>query len=136
MISDILGGMKTDARKLSPSTQEEIRRKAVAAVHAGMTQTKAAQVFGVAQKTIWMWLKAFCTGGPEALQARKRGPKGERTTLKGWQSAVICNIIRDRHPEQLKLPFVLWTAGAVRQLIQRKFKVRVSERTVRRYLAR
>jgi transposase len=128
--------MKTDARKLAPSAQEAMRRQAVAAVHAGMTQTQAAQVFGVAPKTIWMWLKAFRAGGPEALKKRKRGPKGEGTRLKGWQSAVICNIIRDRHPEQLKLPFVLWTAEAVRQLIQRKFKVRVSERTVRRYLAR
>ena len=128
--------MKNDARKLAPSAQEAIRRKAVAAVNAGMSQTQAAEVFGVAQKTVWMWLKAFRAGGPEALRARKRGPKGEGTRLKGWQAATVANLVRDRHPEQLKLPFVLWTAGAVRQLIQRKFKVRVSERTVRRYLAR
>jgi transposase len=128
--------MKSDARKLAPSAQEAIRRKAVAAVNAGMGQTQAAEVFGVAQKTIWMWLKAFRAGGSEALKARKRGPKGEGTRRNGWQAAAIANLVRDRHPEQLKLPFVLWTAGAVRQLIQRKFKVRVSERTVRRYLAR
>jgi transposase len=128
--------MKSDARKLAPSAQEAIRRKAVAAVNAGTSQTRAAEVFGVAQKTIWMWVKAFRAGGPEALEARKRGPKGEGTRLKGWQAATIANLVRDRHPEQLKLPFVLWTAGAVRQLIQRKFKVRVSDRTVRRYLAR
>ena len=128
--------MKNDARKLAPSAQEAIRRKAVAAVNAGMSQTQAAEVFGVAQKTVWMWLKAFRAGGPEALRARKRGPKGEGTRLKGWQAATIANLVRDRHPEQLKLPFVLWTAGAVRQLIQRKFQVRVSERTGRRYLTR
>lgn len=128
--------MRTDTRKLDPSTQETIRYKAVAAVNAGMSQTQAAEVFGVAPKTIWMWLKAFRDGGPEALKSRKRGPKGECAALKGWQAAVLCNLIRDRHPEQLKLPFVLWTAGAVRQLIRRKFKVRVSERTVRRYLAK
>jgi transposase len=135
MVSAILGDMTIDTRKLSPSTQESIRRKAVAAVNAGMSQTQAGEVFGVAQKTIWMWLKAFRAGGPDALKSRKRGPKGECGTLKGWQAAAICSVIRDRHPEQLKLPFVLWTAGAVRQLIQRKFKVCVSERTVRRYLA-
>lgn len=126
--------MKTDARRLAPKTQEEIRRKAVAAVDAGMTQTKAAEVFGVAPKMIWQWLKAFREGGADALQARKRGPKGERATLKGWQAATICNMVRDKHPEQLKLPFVLWTADAVRLLIQRQFKIRVSQRTVRRYL--
>jgi transposase len=128
--------MKTDTRKLPPSTQEEIRRKAVAAVNDGMTQTKAAKVFGVAQKTIWTWLKAFREGGADALKARKRGPKGEKAKLRGWQAATICNMIRDNHPEQLKLPFVLWTADAVRQLIRRRFNVRVSQRTVRRYLSR
>lgn len=128
--------MKTDTRKLPPRTQEEIRRKAVAAVNGGMTQTKAAEVFGVAQKTVWSWLSSFRAGGADALKARKRGPKSECSALKGWQAATICKLIRDRHPEQLKLPFVLWTADAVRQLIYRQFKVRVSERTVRRYLAR
>lgn len=128
--------MKTDARKLPPSAQEEIRRKAVAGVENGMTQTKAAELFGVARKTIWMWMKTYRTGGADALKARKRGPKGERTRLKGWQAATICTLIRDRHPEQLKLPFVLWTAQAVRQLIHRKFKVHLSARTVRRYLLR
>jgi transposase len=128
--------MKTDARKLAPSAQETIRRKAVDAVEGGMTQTKTTQLFGVARKTIWMWLKAYRAGGADALKARKRGPKGEQTTLKGWQAAAVCSLIRDRHPEQLKLPFVLWTADAVRQLICRKYKLRLSARTVRRYLAR
>lgn len=127
--------MKTDARKLDPRTQEEIRRKAVAAINDGMTQTKAAKVFGVAPKTIWMWMKAFREGGEEALKAHKRGPKGDNGKLAGWQAAVICNLIRDNDPEQLKLPFVLWTADAVRDLIRRRFNVRVAARTVRRYLA-
>ena len=86
--------MKTDARRLPPSTQETIRRKAVDAVEGGMTQTKAAQLFGVARKTIWMWLKAYRAGGADALKARKRGPKGEQATLKGWQAAAICSLIR------------------------------------------
>jgi transposase len=128
--------MKTDTRKLAPSTQEELRRKAITAINDGMTQTKAAEVFGVAPKTIWAWLKAFREGGEKALAARKRGPKTERATLQGKQATDICKMIRDKDPEQLKLPCVLWTADAVRQLIQRQFKIRVSERTVRRYLAK
>jgi transposase len=128
--------MKTDARKLAPATQEQIRRKAVAAVENGMTHVKVAEIFGVTRHSVDRWMKTYHTAGPAALKARKRGPKGERATLKGREAAAICTLIRDRHPEQLKLPFVLWTADAVRQLIQRKFKVRVSARTVRRYLVR
>jgi transposase len=128
--------MKTDARKLTPATQEVIRQRSVAAVRNGMTHVKAAEIFGVTRHSVDRWIKTYSSAGADALKAKKRGPKGERSRLKGWQSATICNLIRDRHPEQLKLPFVLWTAEAVQQLIHRKFKLRVSARTVRRYLSR
>jgi len=128
--------MKHDARKLSPSAQEELRRRAVAAVRGGMKPVAAVKVFGVARKTLWQWLKAYAQSGAPALAAKKRGPKGEAGKLKGWQAAAIGNLIRDRHPEQLKLPFVLWTSEAVRRLIARKFSVKLSARSVRRYLRR
>jgi len=128
--------MRRDARKLAPAAQETIRRQAVAAVLGGMTQLEAARVFGVARNSVGLWVKAYRKEGEAALAARKRGPKGERGRLLGWQAGVIVNLITDRQPEQLKLPFALWTAEAVRQLIFRRFKVRVSARSVRRYLKR
>ena len=129
--------MENDARRLSPQAQEALRRRAVAALCTqGMTQTAVAHTFGVARKTVWLWIKAYRHGGEQALASRKRGPKGERGKLKGWQAATICNMIRDRHPEQLKLPFALWTADAVRRLIRRHLGVKLSERSVRRYLKR
>ena len=128
--------MKNDARSLKPEAQSALRQRAVKAVMDGMSQTKAAEVFGVSRQAVSNWVKAFRAGGEKSLEARKRGPKGERATLRGVEAATICNLIRDRHPEQLKLPFVLWTADAVRKLIHRRFKIRVSARTVRRYLAK
>ena len=44
-------------------------------------------------------------------------------------------MITDRHPEQLKLPFALWTREAVQQLIARECGVAVSIWTVGRYLS-
>jgi transposase len=126
--------MKRDARRLAPVVQEELRRRVVAAVKEGMKQVEAAKVFGVARKTIWMWLTAYDTQGESGLSVRKRGPKGGGGKLKGWQAAAVSNLIRDHHPEQLKLPFVLWTSGAVQRLIVRKFGVTLSARSVRRYL--
>jgi transposase len=128
--------MKTDARTFAPATQEQIRFKAVAAVEKGMTRVKAAEVFGVTRQSVDRWVKAYRSRGANSLKVHKRGPKGEGSRLEGWQAATVIKLITDHYPEQLKLPFVLWTADAVRQLIQRKFKVRVSVRTVRRYLAR
>jgi len=81
-------------------------------------------------------VKAHGQGGDAALAARKRGPKGGGGKLQGWQAATICTLIRDRHPEQLKLPFYLWTSDAVRQLIRRDLGVVLSGRSVRRHLKR
>lgn len=129
--------MKNDARRLPPKAQEALRRRAVALVQARrMTQRAVAELFGVARKTVWLWVRAHARGGDAALAARKRGPKSGGGKLKGWQAATVCNLIRDRHPEQLKLPFYLWTSEAVREFIRREFGVKLSARSVRRYLAR
>ena len=127
--------MKRDARSLSPSAQAALRLQTVKAVTGGMSQTEAARVFGVTRQIVGRWMKACRAGGVAALAAHKRGPKGSHSRLNGWQAATICNLIRDRDPEQLKLPFVLWTSDAVRMLIRRRFGITVSSRSVRRYLA-
>ena len=126
--------MKKDARSLSSETQEALRRRAVAVVVAGMKQVEAARIFGVTRQAVGIWVKKYRTGGAGALRAGKKGRPRTGGRLKGWQAATICTLIRDRHPEQLKLPFVLWTAGAVRQLIRRRFGIVCSVRTVQRYL--
>jgi transposase len=43
--------------------------------------------------------------------------------------------MRDRRPEQVKLPFFLWTRGAVPRLIEEQFGVVLAVRTVGDYLA-
>jgi len=128
--------MKTDARRLHPRAQEAIRRKAVAAVENGMTRVAAARVFGVTRQSVDRWVKAHREQGDAALEVHKRGPKPGRTRLQGWQAAAVVRMIEDRHPEQMKLPFVLWTREAVQTLIRRRFGIRVSLTTVGRYLAR
>jgi transposase len=99
-----------------------------------MKQTRAAEVFGVTRQAVGKWIKAHRAGGAAALARKKRGPKTAKAKLQGWQAAAVCNLIRDRHPQQLKLPFALWTSEAVRRLIRRKFDADLSARSVRRYL--
>jgi len=123
-----------DARSLNGSAQAALRRSAVKAVEAGLTQIEAAKAVGVTRQAVGRWIKAWRAKGESALAPRKRGPKKPRAKLKGWQAATISNLVRDRHPEQLKLPFALWTSEAVRLLIKRRFGVVVSARSVRRYL--
>lgn len=56
--------------------------------------------------------------------------------MQPWQSAQIVKVVVDHHPEQLKLPYYLWTREAVAQLIRRRFGIKLSVWTVGRYLAR
>ena len=128
--------MKTkDARSLPAVAQEDLRRKAVKAVLGGMKQVEAAKVLGVTRQAIGKWLKAYRQGGLKTLKAKRQGrPRGG--SLLGWQSAQIAKSIVDRCPDQLKMPFYLWTREAVGQLIERRFGIRLSVWTVGRYLGR
>ena len=61
-------------------------RRAVAALQEGhLSQVRASSTFGVARKTIGLWLRAYRQGGEAALASRKRGPKGGRGKPKGRQ---------------------------------------------------
>ena len=129
--------MKTrDGRQLSPQAQQELRHRVVHAIlKEQMSQTQATRIFGVGRTSIHNWLKAYRNGGDAALKAHKRGPK-QKSRLAGHQAATVVRVIRDRCPDQLKLPFALWTREAVGQLIKRRFGVSVSVWTVGRYLKR
>lgn len=124
-----------DCRLLPPPAQEALRRRAVSAVLEGKTQGEVAGILGVRRQVVGRWVKRCRDGGVGALQARKRGrPSGGR--LLPWQAATVVRLITDRCPDQLKMPFFLWTREAVRCLISRRFGIRLSVWTVGRYLRR
>jgi transposase len=124
-----------DGRKLSPEAQEALRIRVVEAILGGMKQEEAARVFKVARSSINNWMGRYREGGRAGLRRRKRGPKGG-TALEPWQAAQTVRAITDRCPDQLKLPFALWTREAVVELMERKFEVKVSVWTAGRYLKR
>ena len=128
--------MKTqDARSLPSIAQEDLRKKAIKTVLDGKKQVEVAKVFGVTRQAVGKWVKAYREGGEKALKAKRRGrPKGG--SLLPWQAAQIAKAVIDRYPEQLKLPFYLWTREAVAQLIERRFGIQLSVWTIGRYLMR
>ncbi|MCX6840890.1 MAG: helix-turn-helix domain-containing protein, partial [candidate division WOR-3 bacterium] len=52
---------KDDARFLTPSAQEALRRRVVKAIGRGMSQSEAGRVFGVSRQSINSWLRQFRT---------------------------------------------------------------------------
>ena len=124
-----------DARSLPSIAQQDIRLKAIKAIESGKTQIEVGKIFGVTRHAVGKWVKAYREGGEKALKAKQRGrPKGG--SLLPWQSAQIAKAVVDRCPDQMKLPFYLWTREAVAQLIENRFEIRLSVWTVGRYLKR
>jgi transposase len=122
-----------DARSLPAVAQEDLRRKVVNAVAEGMSQTEAARWFGVSRVAVNGWVKRWRDGGARALKARPQGrPKGSR--LAPHQAATIVRLILGRCPDQMKLPFALWTREAVQLLLKQRCGLEVSVWTVGRYL--
>lgn len=122
-----------DARSLSPIAQEALRARVVKAVKEGLSQVEAAKTFEVARGTVNRWCRSFAMEGRKALKGRPRGrPPGSQ--LEPLQAARTVRWILGRCPDQLRLPFSLWTRDAVRLLIEREFGLEVSVWTVGRYL--
>ena len=60
--------------------------------------------------------KLYGEGGDAALDGKKRGRRpGEQKALKPRQEDKIRRLIPDKCPDQLRLPFALWTREAVDQ---------------------
>lgn len=122
-----------DARSLPAEAQQDLRRKVVRAVQAGMVQGEAARLFGVARGTVNRWMGLHQRGGVAALKARRRG-RPRQPRLAPHEAATAVRLILGRCPDQLRLPFALWTREAVQQLLARRFDLQVSVWTVGRYL--
>ncbi len=128
--------MKTaDARTLSPAAQEDLRRKAILAWRAGKSKSEVARLFGVSREAVYQWIRRYEEGGAAGLRARKRG-KPPTPKLAPHQAATTVRMITDRCPDQLKLPFALWTREAVQQLIRQRWGIELSIWTVGRLLKR
>ena len=124
-----------DARCLPSPVQEALRRKVVKAVVDGMTQTEAARQFGVSRVAVCGWMGRWSRGGAAALASGSRGRPPE-IRLSRTESARTVRLIVGKCPDQLRLPFALWTREAVRMLLKREYGVEVSIWTIGRYLRR
>lgn len=127
-----------DVRKLSPHQQETIRKTAVRMVYEeGYTQRAAARAVGVSRQEVCKWCRKYEKYGMSSLDAKRRGRKsGEKRLLEPWQCAQVVRLIKDKTPDQLKLPFVLWTRTAVRDYIEEKFGILLTLNTMGNYLKR
>lgn len=129
---------RKDFRSIGRDAQEGLRERAVYLVlHEGRTQAEAAGLVGVHRQVVNRWILRHRDEGAAGLRDGRRisARKGsgiltavEARRVQGW--------IRDKMPDQMKLPFALWTAQAVRELIHKKLGKSLGLSTMPLYLKR
>jgi transposase len=125
---------KTDARKLSPEAQEVIRKRAIILLNRGKKEREVCEIFGVSRVALHKWKVKYKKGGVAALNKIQQGRPKQSGKLKGWQASWVVRTITDKCPDQLKLPWGLWTRECVKELIKWKFDIELSTSSVSRLL--
>lgn len=126
---------KIDARKLDTPTRIYLKSRAKELQNAEKSYFEISTILGVHPTTIARWLHPSKGTHKKAYKARGRRT-GQLRTLSLEQEKEIRELIRDKTPEQVKLPFALWTRKSVRDLMCRRTGIMIPIRTVGEYLAR
>jgi len=128
---------KIDTRKLKPEVQQQLRNQAIRLRKAGRCYAEISEITGLHPTNVCKLWKAYQRDGQRAIRQKRRGRRhGHCRTLSTDQERQLQRMIRDKCPDQLKLPFALWTRIAVQQLIDQQWSICMPIRTVGQYLKR
>jgi transposase len=127
----------TDMRGLSREVRHERRVPVIRPREADLSHELIAQQTGLSRTSVFNICARHEAGGASALRDRVGGrPLGDGRLLSAEQEAEVRRLIADRTPDQLKMPYALWTRAAVAQLIEQRFGVVLAVRTMGLYLKR
>jgi len=126
-----------DRRRVSSEARAELRSQVLSLRGEGKTFIEISAVTGYA-RTYCVTLAGKLEKRPELATVVNRGgrPKGDGRHLTARQEAQALRWICGRCPDQLRLPFALWTRRAVQELFRSRFDVAMPIRTVGLYLER
>ena len=127
-----------DFRGIGRPAQEELRRRALWLIERqGLSQAQAAAAVGVQRQTVNIWLRRYRAQGEDGvLDGRRVSPRRGKGLLTAEEATKIQRWLADKTPDQLKLPWALWTSRAVRDLITLRFGKTLGLSTVQLYLQR
>ena len=124
-------------RKLPAAAQEERRRQVIGLRQRGLTYGAIAEQVGLSRTGVFDVCQRFAAEGARGLVGKPRGRKpDEQRLLDAAQEAEVQGLVRRRTPDEVGLPFALWSRAAVAMLIARRCGVELAVRTVGKYLAR
>lgn len=128
---------KLDLRTARKEVKEAIRKRAIFLLNEGKSQKEVASLLSVNKNSVNTWQKNYKQKGLKGLKEKRQGHKeGIGRLLTPEQELQVQKSIIDKMPDQLKLPFALWTRKAIVELIKRDFGVTIAIRTMGSYLKR
>ena len=126
-----------DARKLSSEAQYHNRNQAIRLLDKGKNRREIAEIINVHYVTVCNWIRRYEKDGNSGLSIGQRGRRsGEDRKLTQAQETKLQQIICDKSPQQMKLPFALWTSVTIQDLAWNLWHIRIARRTVSTYLKR
>jgi transposase len=127
----------TDMRTLSRDARHERRVQVIRLRKAGHTYEQIAAQTGLSRTGVFDICKRHEAAGAKALRDAPTGRHiGDGRLLDAAQEAALRKLITDKTPDQLKMPYALWTRAAVSQLVEQRFGIRLPVRTMGLYLKR
>ena len=124
-------------RHIPAEAQDEIRRRAIEALNNGFKQVEVSRLMSVPERTIRRWVAQMRSAEVTSLEPKRRGRRaGVASALGVRQMKRIETMVLGKMPDQLRLPFYLWTREAVGDLIAREYGVSLCPASIGNYLKR
>ena len=126
-----------DMRKLPAAAQEERRRQVVGLRESGLTYEAIATQTGLTENGVSGICRRYAERGMAGLVSGPRGPAPGTGRFLSWQQEAEVQALICRHlPDELGLPYALWSRAAVRALVEQRCGVCLAVRSMGTYLAR
>ena len=126
---------ENDARKRTTEVQQHNRDQAVRLYQKGMSRQEIAEIVDVHYQTVCDWITRYEAGGESALRIGQRGRRsGDGRLLTAAQEKCLQEIVVGKCPDQLQLPFALWSSAALRALLKDMWGISVSEQVISGYM--
>ena len=127
----------TDMRSLSRDARHERRVQVICLRNSGRSHDRIARQLGLSRTGVFDICKRWKLHGEKGLYDVPGGRRpGEGRALDLVQEVVMREIVATKTPDEMQLPWALWTRAAVSQLISQYCAVALSVRAVGEYLAR
>ena len=126
---------KTDGRHLTKEQQEFVRIRAVELLKTKKySKERIAEILDVSKEAVRKWEIKYKRGGLKALEKDNRGKIKRSKSLTGYQEKAVKHHIDTKMPDELGLPYLLWSREAIQSLIEKRYRVKICISTVGRLM--